>query len=88
MQNASGGKQGETSHDLRLRTRLDGAARPRRPTRRSARGRVREQEHIPRESHLHHGRQAAASQIDEAAWRSGIVITPAVGRLSRDTTDF
>jgi hypothetical protein len=44
---------------------------------------------IPRENHRHHGRPAAACQADEGprAWRC-LFITPAVDRLSRDTTDL
>jgi DNA invertase Pin-like site-specific DNA recombinase len=43
---------------------------------------------IPREDHRHHGRAATAWQADEEAGPGDVVITPAVDRLSRDTTDL
>jgi DNA invertase Pin-like site-specific DNA recombinase len=46
------------------------------------------QKDIPREDHRHHGRPIAACQANEDPRPGDIVITPAVGRLSRDTTDL
>jgi DNA invertase Pin-like site-specific DNA recombinase len=43
---------------------------------------------VPREDHRHDGRPAAAWQADETACPGDVVITPAVDRLSRDTTDL
>jgi DNA invertase Pin-like site-specific DNA recombinase len=43
---------------------------------------------VPRENHRHHGRPAAASCTDKETRPGDVVITPAVDRLSRDTTDL
>jgi DNA invertase Pin-like site-specific DNA recombinase len=41
-----------------------------------------------REDHRHHGRPAAACQVGKGPCPGNVVITPAVDRLSRDTTDL
>ncbi len=76
----------ESGRDLRLRPRLDRRPRPHRaacPTRRRP---VREG--VLREDHRHPCRPPAASQAagGVAAGRRGF--TPAVDRISRDTTDL
>jgi hypothetical protein len=45
-------------------------------------------EGVPREDHRHHGRSAVACQADEGPRPRRRGITPAVDRLSRDTTDL
>ena len=45
-------------------------------------------EKCSREDHRHHRRPAAASQADGGPRAGDVVITPAVDRLSRDTTDL